>query len=122
MKKLSLIVAAAALTLSFGVLAFAGDHGGDRSEHKAKRMAHMKAADTNGDKRISKSEFLAAIEKSFAKFDSNGDGFIDKSDRKGGKVGKGSRFDRLDTNGDSNISKAEFEAAKAKRGEHKQRD
>jgi len=121
MKKLSLIVAAAAFALSFGASAFAEGHGGDKSERHAKHMAHMKAADTNGDKRISKSEFLTAAEKKFSKKDTNGDGYLDKSDRKGGK-GKGNHFDRIDTNGDGNVSKAEFEAAKAKRGEHKQRD
>ncbi|WP_238560218.1 EF-hand domain-containing protein [Sphingomonas sp. Mn802worker] len=83
----------------------------------AKRERRMLAADTDGDGKVSKAEFLAAAtkgkgdpERRFAKLDRNGDGFIDRQEI---AAMSARRFARLDTNGDGVLSAAERSAARA---------
>jgi Ca2+-binding EF-hand superfamily protein len=82
-----------------------GERRGDRSEKRMARgkmgghhgregggggrMDMMAAADSNGDKAISQSEFRAAAEARFAKADTNGDGSITSDERKAGRKGRG---------------------------------
>jgi hypothetical protein len=77
----------------------------------------FEAADANKDSKITQDEYRAARAKLFSKLDRNGDGFIDKQDKRRRlrtqKEGEGE--DRLaefmgeyDTDGDGRISQAEF--------------
>lgn len=83
------------------------------SRHESK----MLAADTDGDGKVSKAEFVAAAKagkgdpaKRFAKLDTNGDGMLDKSEI---EAMLARRFNKLDTNGDGIASAAERTAAHA---------
>jgi hypothetical protein len=51
-------------------------------------MDKMARADSNGDKAISQSEFLAAAEARFAKADTNKDGSITPDERRAGRQGR----------------------------------
>ncbi|UAJ11302.1 EF-hand domain-containing protein [Glacieibacterium megasporae] len=73
------------------------------------------AADTDGDGRVSRDEFLAAAKagkgdpaKRFARIDRNGDGMLDKAEI---DAMLAKRFARLDSNGDGVLSPAERAAA-----------
>lgn len=73
------------------------------------------AADTDGDGKVSKAEFIATAKPGkrdpaarFAKLDRNGDGLLDKSEIGAMLV---QRFKRLDTNGDGLASAQERAAA-----------
>jgi Ca2+-binding EF-hand superfamily protein len=75
----------------------------------------FEAADTNGDGVVTRGEFLAARAANFAKYDRNGDGFIDPQDfprRMRATKQIGARLDELivhfDTDGDGRINHAEF--------------
>lgn len=75
------------------------------------------AADTDGDGRVSKAEFLAAAKagkgdpaKRFATLDRNGDGMLDRSEI---DAMLARRFKRLDTDGDGVASPSERAAAHA---------
>jgi hypothetical protein len=86
-------------------------------------MRHEKkvlAADTDGDGRVSKAEFIASAKagkgdpaKRFAKIDRNGDGMLDKSEI---DTMLERRFKKLDANGDGVASATERAAAHAKNG------
>lgn len=89
-------------------------------QFQARHEKKMLAADTDGDGRVSKAEFLAAAKagrgdpaKRFAKLDRNGDGYIDKAEI---DASLARRFHRLDTNGDGTLSAQERAAAKNKSG------
>jgi len=56
-------------------VALAGDH------HEQKKK-HFKMADVNDDGQVTKQEFLDAASKRFQKLDRNGDGVLNKQDRK----------------------------------------
>ena len=80
----------------------------------------MLAADTDGDGKVSKAEFIAAAKagkgdsaKRFAKLDRNGDGMLDKSEIDAMLT---KRFAKLDANGDGLASAEERAAAHAKKG------
>ncbi len=79
------------------------------------------ANDTDGDSKVSKAEFLAAVksgkgnpEKRFARIDRNGDGMLDKFEIDAMPT---RRFKRLDVNGDGVLSADERAAAHAAKGE-----
>jgi Ca2+-binding EF-hand superfamily protein len=90
----------------------------------------LKKADKDGDGKISKEEFKAAMPQGggpnadslFNKIDTNGDGFIDESEnaaavksRHGGKRHGGADplkvFEQADKDGDGKISKSDFKSA-----------
>lgn len=78
------------------------------------------AADTDGDGRVSKAEFLANAKagkgdpaKRFARLDSNGDGMLDKSEI---DAMLAHRFQRMDTNGDGVLTAQERVAARPGKG------
>lgn len=56
---------------------FAGHH-----EEGGKKGKRFKEMDTDGDNKLSKSEFMAAQEKRFAKMDANSDGFVTRDEKK----------------------------------------
>lgn len=78
------------------------------------------AADTDGDGRVSKAEFLANAKagkgdpaKRFARLDSNGDGMLDKSEI---DAMLAHRFQRMDTDGDGLLTAQERVAARPGKG------
>ena len=78
-------------------------------------------ADTDGDGQITRAEFQAASDATFAKADTDFDGNLTKDEMRALKELKKAehaenKFDRQDLNGDGAVTKAEMEAA---RSEHK---
>lgn len=53
-----------------------------KGKHKAHMAARMKKADTDGDGKISRQEFLENAEQRFKRMDSDGDGFITRGEGK----------------------------------------
>jgi hypothetical protein len=83
------------------------------------RETKLMAADTNGDGKVSRAEFIAAAKDGkadpatrFAKIDRNGDGMLDKSEVDAMLT---RRFQRLDTNADGILSREERAAAHARK-------
>jgi hypothetical protein len=83
-----------------------------------RRASRQLAADTDGDGKVSKAEFLAAAKagkadptRRFARLDRNGDGLLDKSEI---ETMLSRRFKRLDADGDGVASSAERGAARKK--------
>ena len=74
--------------------------------------------DTNGDQQISKSEFLAGAQTRFEEADVNNDNFLSDDERTAHRELKrqakeDKRFEKIDTNNDGQLSKDEIEQAKA---------
>jgi hypothetical protein len=90
--------------------------GGVTLEQFVQRHARkLMAADTDGDGRVSRAEFVAAAKvgkgdpaKRFARIDRNGDGMLDKAEI---DAMLAKRFARLDSDGDGVLSPAERTAA-----------
>lgn len=99
----------------------AGAAGMTLQQFQARHDRRMLAADTDGDGRVSRAEFLAAAEngkakagksvpaKRFARLDRNGDGYLDKAEI---DASLAKRFQRLDANGDGVLSREERAAAR----------
>jgi hypothetical protein len=88
-------------------------------EFVARNERRLMAADTDGDGKISRAEFLAANAgrgdpaKRVARLDLNGDGVLDKAEIEAMLT---KRFKRLDTNRDGILSPDERAAARAGKG------
>lgn len=82
----------------------------------------LERADLDEDGRITRDEFAEARARNFAQLDRNKDGFLDKSDASGRRLGRargggGERLqqamDFIDSNGDGRISREEFVGGRA---------
>ena len=77
----------------------------------------MSDADTDGDGRISKAEYVALRDREFERFDRNGDGslgpadFVRAASYRRAIGGLEERIDAADTNGDGLLSRAELHEA-----------
>jgi Ca2+-binding EF-hand superfamily protein len=74
-------------------------------------------ADTDGDSRLSRAEFVGQRVQRLTAMDANGDGSITADERRAMMQARmasraDARFDRLDANGDGAVSRAEFDAAR----------
>ena len=73
----------------------------------ARSLGRIMAADTDGDGRVSKADFTAAMagrcnpDRQFARMDTNGDGYLDKAEITAALT---ARFNRMDANGDGVLS------------------
>ncbi len=107
MKTFHIFAMTAALLLALPTTSMAESGSCEWSKGHAKQ-GHMKRADTNGDGKVDKQEFIQAAEKRFSRMDINHDGALDKNDHT-------AYFDRMDSNHDGNISREEFQSAHEKR-------
>lgn len=79
--------------------------------------ALLTSADANGDKAISRSEFVAARARSFDRLDGSGDKTLSRAEFSAaapagiGRTFIASQFSGFDTNRDGQLSRAEFNAA-----------
>lgn len=80
------------------------------AEGKHGKAAHLKALDTNGDKRLSREEAQGheKLSKHFDEMDTDKDGYLSaKEVHAFSKNHKGTSFDKLDTNDDGKLSRDE---------------
>ncbi|MCQ9374902.1 hypothetical protein NMQ14_11655 [Methyloversatilis sp. XJ19-13] len=82
----------ASLTLLLSIAASAAQAGPDETSvyfmdfsGKMRTMEVMKKMDSDGDKMVSKAEFMKTMEMSFSKMDKNGDGMLDAKEWMGEK-------------------------------------
>ncbi|MBI2477979.1 MAG: hypothetical protein HYV60_04830 [Planctomycetia bacterium] len=104
-------------TVAADLKMFAGLDGNEDGILSGKEAASALSYDTNGDKRVSKAEFMAALAKArgvdpavedgkqFARLDGNEDEFLSGTESKG--------LERYDANEDGEISRSEFLAGRS---------
>jgi uncharacterized membrane protein YcgQ (UPF0703/DUF1980 family) len=82
LKKTALALALATVVTSTSALAqgFDRSDGTPESVWGMRNMAMMKMIDKDKDGQVSKTEFMKMMEESFAKMDTNGDGFVNQWD------------------------------------------
>jgi len=114
-KKIGLGIAALALSsVAITSAVYAKKGHGPRAEMMFERM------DTNGDQAVTLQEAQAFATARFARMDGNGDGVVDRAERKQARQGRrAERFTRLDTNGDGLVSKDEMTAQLGARAERR---
>ena len=115
MKKTVLAGALAALALAAGGVAVA-QQSPDRSQARAPR------ADTDGDHRLSRAEFVDARIQRLVAADADRDGSVTRDEMRAAAQARRAqradgRFDRLDADRDGVISKAEFDAPRERRAD-----
>ncbi len=86
------------------------------------RQFHAQRADTDGDGRVSRAEFVARRVERLTAADSNGDGTVTREERQARVAAHRAqraetRFARLDTNSDGAVSREEFTAPRAARAD-----
>lgn len=96
---------------------------GARAQQMRDPTQMLERADIDGDGRITRGEFTEARARNFAQLDRNEDGFLDKSDASGRRLGRarggggGERLqqamDFIDSDGDGRISRDEFVGGRA---------
>jgi hypothetical protein len=107
-----------------------GGHGGGAGmsfqQFEARRMGRLMAMDTDGDRRISRAEFLAGQQSGkgdpaqrFQRLDANGDGFVDR-----GEIDAmlKRRFDRMDADHNGTVTAVERAAAHQKQARSEDSD
>tara|TARA_E500000318_G_scaffold67105_1_gene61911 strand:- start:611 stop:1114 length:504 start_codon:yes stop_codon:yes gene_type:complete len=102
-----------------------GRHGGE--EFKAQMLERFKAADQNGDEKLTKAEIYQSRGKRAAAIDTNNDGVIDAEEmdtaRKEMRLKRQQRMlNRMDTDGDGVVSTDEFARSGTVRMQHMDRD
>lgn len=115
MRKTLVAGALAALTLAAGGAALA-QQSPERPHARALR------ADTDGDQRLSRAEFVNARVERLTATDANRDGSVTREEMRGAAQARraqraDARFDRLDADDDGAISKSEFDARREHRAE-----
>lgn len=142
------LVGAASLVGGLVIFALGAPAIAEKTGMMDRHKAHLEAADTDGDGKISKAEADAASEKKFREADLDGNGSVsfeefqalaekrrlmklkhrfERSDKDGNgtlssdELGSrhSSRFERMDTDGDGEISEEEREAAHKKMRKHR---
>jgi len=113
--KKTIIIAAAMAVLAAGLAAA-------QQAPAANPAARGLRADSDGDRRISQSEFVTRRIERLTAADANRDGSVTAEERRAvaetRKAGRGAdRFQRLDADNDGAISRAEFDARRAARGD-----
>ncbi|MBX3171380.1 MAG: EF-hand domain-containing protein [Candidatus Eremiobacteraeota bacterium] len=88
-----------------------GQNGKNGQGRRGKRMARF---DKNGDGQLDESERAAARAEMLKRFDTNGDGQISEQER---QAVRAQMMKRFDTNGDGQLSDQEKQAARAARGQ-----
>lgn len=116
MRKTLLASALAALTLAAAGGVAVAQQSPDRAQARPLR------ADADGDRRLSRAEFVDARVQRLAAVDADGDGSVTREERRAAaqarRAGRAeARFDRLDADNDGVISKAEFDARRERRTE-----
>jgi len=86
------------------------------------RQAHAQRADTDGDGRISRAEFVARRVERLTAADANGDGTVTREERQARGAARRARraetrFVRLDVNNDGAVSREEFTAPRTARAD-----
>lgn len=102
-----------------------GRHGGEA--FKAQMLERFKAADENGDEKLTKAEIYQSHGKRAAEIDTNNDGTIDAAEidafRKEMRLKRQQKWlSRLDTDGDGVVSTDEFARSGTARMQHMDRD
>ncbi|MEP3112849.1 EF-hand domain-containing protein [Nisaea sp.] len=102
-----------------------GKHGGE--EFKARMIERFKAADENGDDKLTKAEIYQSRGKRAAEIDTNDDGVIDVEEidvaRKEMRLKRQQRMlNRMDTDGDGVVSTDEFARSGTRMMQHMDRD
>lgn len=102
-----------------------GRHGGE--EFKAQMLERFKAADQNGDEKLTKAEIYQSRGKRAAEIDTNNDGVIDAEEmdaaRKEMRLKRQQRMlNRMDTDGDGVVSADEFARSGTRMMQHMDRD
>lgn len=64
---------------------YAEDIAGEAGAHEGRKGGMMQKIDTDGDGKVSKSEFIAVHEKKFSKIDADGDGYVGREEMKAHK-------------------------------------
>ncbi len=77
-----------AMAMKDQTIADGGKHHMGGAGHKMKMMMMLKMADANGDKTVTRDEFMAASAAHFAKVDTNNDGSISVQERKAARQGQ----------------------------------
>ena len=125
MKKLFAVALLGTIALTPALAYSEGMHGGE--EFKAQMLERFKAADQNGDEKLTKAEIYQSRGKRAAAIDTNNDGVIDAEEmdtaRKEMRLKRQQRMlNRMDTDGDGVVSTDEFARSGTVRMQHMDRD
>lgn len=128
MKRVFAVVLLGTFALTPALAHSDGMKGGDRDEvFKAHMLERFKAADVNGDEKLTKAEIYQARGKRADEIDTNNDGVIGVEEidvaRKAIRLKREQRrLNRMDTDGDGVVSTDEFARFGATRMQHMDRD
>lgn len=112
----------ALLVSGLAAMALAAAAGVAVAQQTPERPARAMRADTDGDNRLSRAEFVDGRVQRLTAMDADRDGSVSIEERRAGMQAHmaaraDARFDRLDANDDGSVSRAEFDAARSGRGE-----
>jgi Ca2+-binding EF-hand superfamily protein len=110
------------LVSGLAAMALAAAAGVAVAQQAPERPARAMRADTDGDSRLSRAEFVDGRVQRLTAMDADRDGSVSAEERRAGMQARmaaraDARFDRLDANDDGSVSRAEFDAARSARGE-----
>lgn len=110
------------LVSGLAAMAFAAAAGVAVAQQTPEPPARAMRADTDGDSRLSRAEFVDGRVQRLTAMDADRDGSVSAEERRAGMQAHmaaraDARFDRLDADDDGSVSRAEFDAARPARGE-----